>query len=293
MQPGDGKPGDGKPHAVNPRDGPPRGRPPAIWGIVNVTPDSFSDGGRHATSAAAVEHGLRLVQEGADVLDVGGESTRPGAREVPAPEETDRVVPVIRGLREAGVAVPLSGDTRKGEVAEAALQAGASIVNDVSAGTHDPDTLRAAARHGAGVVLMHMQGRPETMQADPRYAGDVVAEVRAWLRERVDAAKEAGIRSDAVLVDPGIGFGKRLEHNLALLSRLEELVADGVPVLLGASRKSFLGLLTGRDVGDRLAGSLACVARALEAGVAAVRVHDVAASADVLQVLAAIDPKQR
>ena len=233
------------------------------------------------------------MQEGADVLDVGGESTRPGAHEVPAQEEMERVVPVIRGLREAGVTVPLSIDTRKGEVAEAALAAGAGIVNDVSAGTHDPRTLAAAARHGAGVVLMHMQGRPETMQEGPAYAGDVVSAVRATLRERVRAAVDAGVPVERILVDPGIGFGKTLEHNLELLRRLEELVADEVPVLLGASRKSFLGGVTGRDVHDRLAGSLACVARAVEAGVGAVRVHDVAASRDVLRVLAEIRPNPR
>lgn len=268
-------------------------RPPEVWGIVNVTPDSFSDGGRHATTAAAVEHGLRLASDGADVLDVGGESTRPGAAEVAAGTEIDRVVPVIRGLLAAGLGRPVSVDTRKSEVAEAALTAGARVVNDVSAGTHDPEILGVAARHGAGVVLMHMQGRPETMQAAPRYAGDVVGEVRAWLSERVRAARQAGIAEEGIRVDPGIGFGKTLEHNLELLRRLEELVADGIPVLLGASRKSFLGRLTGRDVGERLAASLACVARAFEAGVESVRVHDVAATADVISVLAAVRPKQR
>ena len=266
---------------------------PAIWGILNVTPDSFSDGGRYASVASAVAHGLRLAAEGADVLDVGGESTRPGARDVPPREEIDRVVPVIRGLCDAGVAVPVSIDTQKGEVAEEALAAGAAWVNDVSAGVRDPGTLAAAARHGAGVVLMHMRGRPETMQDRPAYAGDVVDEVRAWLAERVRTALEAGVGAERVLVDPGIGFGKTLEHNLALLSRLEELVADGVPVLLGASRKSFLGRVTGREVPDRLAGSLACVARAVEAGVDAVRVHDVAATRDVLRVLAEIRPNRR
>lgn len=241
----------------------------------------------------AIAHGRRLVVEGADVLDIGGESTRPGAREVPVEEEVDRVVPVIRGLLDAGVRVPLSVDTRKGGVAQAALDAGATIVNDVSAGTHDPETLRAAARHGAGVVLMHMQGRPETMQDAPSYAEDVVAEVRSWLAERVHAAVTAGVAPDQILVDPGIGFGKTLDHNLELLRRLEDLVADGPGVLLGASRKSFLGLVTGRDVENRLAGSLACVARAVEAGVAAVRVHDVEATRDVLSVLGRIRPNRR
>jgi len=265
-------------------------RRPRIWAILNVTPDSFSDGGRYAEPGRAVARGRALVAEGADHLDVGGESTRPGAREVPEAEERERVVPVIRGLREAGVEVPISVDTRKAAVARAALEAGATVVNDVSAGTHDPDLLRTVASHGAGLVLMHMQGRPETMQERPHYA-DVVTEVRAWLAERAAAAERAGVAAERILVDPGIGFGKTLEHNLDLLRRLDELVGDGRPVLLGASRKSFLGRVTGRDVADRLAGSLACVARGVEAGVAAVRVHDVAATADLLSVLARIRPE--
>ena len=257
---------------------------PSVWGILNVTPDSFSDGGRHGDAAGAVRHGLRLAAEGAAVLDIGGESTRPGALEVPVAEEIARVAPVIEGLRAAGVEVALSVDTRKSAVARAALDAGATIVNDVSAGTHDPALLPLVAERGAGVVLMHMRGAPETMQAAPSYE-DVVSEVRAWLAERTRAAVAAGIPIERILVDPGIGFGKTPEHNLALLAHLEALVADGPPVLLGASRKSFLGHLTGRAVGERLAGSLACVARAAEAGVAAVRVHDVAESVDLLRVL--------
>jgi dihydropteroate synthase len=229
------------------------------------------------------------VEAGADLLDVGGESTRPGAAEVPVQQELARVLPVIRGLVAAGVPVPLSVDTRKARVAESALAAGARIVNDVSAGRHDPRMLAVVAAHGAGLVLMHMQGSPETMQAAPAY-GDVVAEVRAWLEARARAAEAAGVLPEAILVDPGIGFGKTLDHNLALLAGLEQLVGDGRPVLLGASRKSFLGRLTGRAAADRLAGSLACVVRAREAGVAAVRVHDVGPTRDLLTVLARIGP---
>lgn len=260
---------------------------PRVWGIINVTPDSFSDGGRFLDTRSAVTHGLILVTEGADVLDVGGESTRPGAVEVTPAEEATRVVPVVRGLVEAGVEVPISVDTRKSAVARAALEAGAVIVNDVSAGTHDADLLPTAAAHDATVVLMHMRGHPETMQEEPVYE-EVVSEVRAWLRKRAEAARAAGIHPENILTDPGIGFGKTVEHNLAILRGLEEIVADGHPVLLGASRKSFLGRLTGRTVGERLAGSLACVARAAEAGVAAIRVHDVEATVDLLRVWAHI-----
>jgi dihydropteroate synthase len=262
-----------------------------VWGIVNVTPDSFSDGGETLDAGAAVRRGLEHVRAGADVLDVGGESTRPGAREVDAREELARVLPVIRGLAEAGVAVPISIDTRKAEVADAALAAGATIVNDVSAGRHDPRMLGVVAAHGAGLVLMHMQGSPETMQAEPSYA-DVVGEVRAWLAERARAAVAAGVPAGGIRVDPGIGFGKTLEHNLALLAALEALVLDGLPVLLAASRKSFLGRITGRGPDERLAGSLACVARAHEAGVAAVRVHDVRPTRDLLAVLERIRPRR-
>ncbi len=260
---------------------------PAVWGILNVTPDSFSDGGRYEAPEVAVAHGIGLVADGAAVLDVGGESTRPGAHPVDADEERARVVPVIRGLREAGVAVPISIDTQKSDVADAALEAGASIVNDVSAGKHDPAMLDRVAAREAGLVVMHMRGTPRTMQEEPRYA-DVVGEVRAWLRSRVEAAIAAGVGPERLWVDPGIGFGKTLTHNLALLQHLEALVADGTPVLLGASRKSFLGHLTGREVDERVSASLACVARAADAGVAAVRVHDVAASVDVTRTWARI-----
>jgi dihydropteroate synthase len=256
---------------------------------VNATPDSFSDGGRYERAEDAVRHGLALAAEGAAVVDVGGESTRPGARPVPPEEEARRVVPVVRSLVAAGIAVPVSVDTRNAEVAAAALDAGASIVNDISAGTHDPAMLPLVARRGAGIVLMHMRGTPETMARETAY-GDVVSEVLAWLLDRAAVAEAEGIPRGRIRIDPGIGFGKDLEGNLALLRSLERFVATGRPVLVGASRKSFLGALTGRATGDRLAGSLAAVARAREAGVAAVRVHDVAATCDLLRVLAAVGP---
>ena len=263
---------------------------PAVWGIVNVTPDSFSDGGRYADPEIAARHGLSLLDAGADVLDVGGESTRPGAKEVEPHEEAGRVVPVIERLVGERPGVTVSVDTRKGEVARAALEAGATIVNDVSAGTHDPAMLALVAEHEAQVVLMHMRGTPETMQRDVRY-DDAVGEILAWLQERAAEALEHGIPRERILLDPGIGFGKTLDHNLAILRRLEAFVETGFPVLLGASRKSFLGLLTDRDVDERMPGSLACVVRAVQAGVAAVRVHDVKESSDVLRVWSAIRPR--
>jgi dihydropteroate synthase len=261
---------------------------PAVWGILNVTPDSFSDGGRFLAPEVAVEQALRLVQQGADVLDVGGESTRPGAQEVPVDEEIRRTAPVVRALRAAKVTLPLSIDTRKADVARAALDAGADIVNDVSAGRHDPRLLPLVAERKAGLVVMHMRGEPATMQRAPEYR-DVVAEVRAFLADRRDAALAAGVDPTRVWVDPGIGFGKTLEHNLALLQGLESFTSLG-PVRGGASRKSFLGALTGRPAPERLLGSLACAARAHHAGVAAVRVHDVAETVELLKVLQRISP---
>ena len=270
-------------------------KPPArrveIWGVLNVTPDSFSDGGRWLEPAAAVEQGLRLAQEGADVLDVGGESTRPGAAEVPVEEEVRRTAPVIEALRRAGLSLPISIDTRKAAVARSALDAGATIVNDVSAGRHDPALLDLVAERHAGLVLMHMLGEPATMQRAPSY-GDVVAEVAAFLEQRLGAARSAGIAAERLWIDPGLGFGKTLEHNVALLAGLERFVAQG-RVLLGASRKSFLGALTGRLAPERLLGSLACAARAAQAGVAAVRVHDVAPTRELLEVLSRIAPVLR
>ena len=238
---------------------------PLVMGVLNVTPDSFSDGGRWFDPEAAVARGLELVAEGADVVDVGGESTRPGAEPVDPAEELRRVVPVIEALAPH---VRVSVDTRKREVAEAAVAAGATLVNDVSASLHD-----VAAAAGVGWVAMHMQGDPRTMQADPHY-DDVVADVRAFLVERAERARDAGVAE--VWIDPGIGFGKTVEHNLALLRHLDALVATGHPVVVGTSRKRFIGALTGvDDPGDRLEGSLATAVWAMHAGVGMVRVHDV------------------
>lgn len=253
-------------------------------GILNVTPDSFSDGGRYADAGAAIAAGCRMAAEGADLLDVGGESTRPGAREVPADEELRRVVSVIEGLRRT-VDIPISIDTRHACVAEAALAAGADIINDVSAFTHDPAMAGLAAASGAGVVLMHMRGQPATMQEAPVYR-DVVAEVAAYLAARVRAAEAAGVLRDAVVVDPGIGFGKTLEHNLALLRHLPALAAAGCPVLVGLSRKRFLGEITGRPVDRRLAAGLAAQAWATLRGASVLRVHDVMEACDAAAVLA-------
>jgi dihydropteroate synthase len=264
-------------------------------GILNVTADSFSDGGRYLEPDRAVEHGLALAREGADLLDVGGESTRPGAEPVDAAEESRRVLPVIAGLRArlAEVAGPggegalISVDTRKAAVARQALAAGAAVVNDVSAATHDPAMADVIRESGAGLVLMHMQGEPRTMQADPRY-GDVVREVRDYLAGRLAALAAAGVRPEQVAIDPGIGFGKTLEHNLRLLAGLSALRALGRPVVVGLSRKSWLGRLTGREVGDRLAASLAGMVYAVLRGAEVVRVHDVRETVDAIRVLAAL-----
>jgi dihydropteroate synthase len=265
----------------------PLGPRPLVMGIVNVTPDSFSDGGQFSSTDAAVEHGLRLAADGADLLDVGGESSRPGSQPVTLEEELARVVPVARGL--AGrVNVPISVDTTKAEVARQALAAGASIVNDITAGLGDPDMAVAVRAAGAGVVLMHMQGTPATMQQDPTYS-DVVAEVRDFLAARVRAWVAAGVPAERIAIDPGIGFGKTSEHNRLLLKHLDALAALGRPVLLGVSRKGFLGRLTGRPVTDRLPASLAAACFCVSRGTAHIlRVHDVAATADAARVLAAL-----
>ncbi len=257
-----------------------------VMGIVNVTPDSFSDGGDYATAEAAVEHGLRLVEEGADILDVGGESTRPGSQEVPSEVEAARVLPVVERLaRETGV--PISVDTRHAEVARAALGAGASIVNDVS-GFRDPAMVEVAAGSDAGLVVMHMLGEPRTMQADPRY-GDVVAEVKAFLAQRAEALKAAGVGADRICVDPGIGFGKTLEHNLALLRALPQLGELGYPVLVGASRKRMIGDITGEaEPKRRLGGSVGVAVWAAVHGAAVVRVHDVRETRQALAVWEAL-----
>jgi dihydropteroate synthase len=255
-------------------------------GIVNVTPDSFSDGGLYLDPEAAVEHALELEREGAAILDLGGESTRPGAEPVSAAEEHRRVIPVIERLVAAGVGAQISVDTAKAEVARAALAAGATIVNDVTAFRGDPELASLVAATGADCVLMHMRGEPRTMQRDPRY-GDVVSEVKAFLEERAQDAIGAGIGEERIMVDPGIGFGKTVRHNLELLNRLDEIVALGFPVVIGTSRKSFIGRLTGREAGDRLPGTIATNVVAYERGARVFRVHEVGPVHDALVVAAA------
>jgi dihydropteroate synthase len=254
-------------------------------GIVNVTPDSFSDGGLYLDPEAAIAHGRALMDEGADILDVGGESTRPGAAEVPAAEEIERVAPVIGVLAAAGARV--SVDTSKAQVAAAAIDAGAGIVNDVTA-LGDPEMAALCADRDVGLVLMHMQGTPRTMQENPTY-DDVVDDVRAFLADRVERAVAAGVDEERIWVDPGIGFGKTVEHNLELLRRLGELSELGRPILLGTSRKSFLGKITGAEVGERLGGSVASALLGVQAGANALRVHDVAATRMALAVLKAVE----
>jgi dihydropteroate synthase len=259
-----------------------------VMGIVNVTPDSFSDGGMLSDAAAAVKHGLRLLEEGADVVDVGGESTRPGSDPVSAAEELQRVLPVVEGLRREAPEALLSVDTRKADVARAAITAGADVVNDVGAGA-DPGMFDAVASTGAGLVLVHMRGEPKTMQEDPVYE-DVVAEVRAFLGERIEAATAAGIARDRLCADPGIGFGKTTDHNLAVLRSIASFRDLGVPILVGASRKRFLGELSGTDdPTDRLDGSVAAAVWCASQGVELVRVHDVGPTVRALRVVEAIE----
>jgi dihydropteroate synthase len=254
-----------------------------VMGIVNVTPDSFSDGGLYLDPETAIAHGRALAAEGADVLDVGGESTRPGAEAVDAEAELERVGPVVAALgADAGAGgPPVSIDTSKAAVAAAALDAGAAWVNDVTALRADPDLAGLCADRGCRVVLMHMLGTPRTMQEDPRY-DDVVDDVRAFLAERIEVATAAGIDEGSILVDPGIGFGKTLEHNLELLRRLGELRELGRPVVVGASRKRFIGAITGREAGERLGGTAAANVLALAAGADVFRVHDVVAARQAL-----------
>jgi dihydropteroate synthase len=257
-------------------------------GVLNVTPDSFFDGGAFLESGAALAHGRRLAADGADLIDIGGESTRPGASPVPAGEELRRVLPVVERLA-AAVDVPISIDTRKAVVAEAALTAGASFVNDVSALRGDPGMAAVVADAGADLCLMHMQGEPRTMQEHPRYE-DVVSEIKAFLEERLAFAVGEGILADRIWLDPGIGFGKSVEHNLELLRRLDEIVQIGRPVVVGASRKRFIGALTGRPESERLAGSLAAAVVAYERGAAMLRVHDVAPTREALTLAAGVGP---
>ena len=257
---------------------------PIVMGVVNVTPDSFSDGGAWLDPAAAIAHGRALVAQGAAILDIGGESTRPGADPVSEAEELRRVLPVLEGL--AGAGARLSIDTSKAAVAAAALDMGASIVNDVTALRGDPRMAEVVAQRGCEVCLMHMLGEPRTMQRDPRY-DDVVADVRAFLAQRLEHAVAHGIARERVWLDPGIGFGKTIDHNLELLARLDEIVALGRPVAVGTSRKSFLGRITGRGPGERVAGTIATNVLALARGASVFRVHDVAEARDALLVAAA------
>ncbi|MBY0439685.1 MAG: dihydropteroate synthase [Burkholderiales bacterium] len=262
---------------------------PRLMGVINVTPDSFSDGGQFLDMASAVAHGGALVGEGADIVDIGGESTRPGAAEVSVSEEMRRVLPVVEGLAEAGV--PLSVDTTKPAVMSAAIAAGASIVNDIQA-LRTPGALETLADSEAGVCVMHMQGTPATMQREPRYA-DVVSEVMAFLAGRVDALVHAGVVRERIAVDPGIGFGKTLEHNLALLQALPRLHDLGCTVLVGVSRKSMLGALTGRATGERLAASVGSALWCALHGADIIRVHDVRETRDALMVWRALDAPNR
>jgi dihydropteroate synthase len=257
-----------------------------IMGVVNVTPDSFSDGGAFLDRDAAVQHGLRLAFEGADLLDIGGESTRPGADPVPEAEELRRVVPVIEGIRAENADVRISIDTSKAAVAAAALDAGADYVNDVTALRGDPEMAALVAERDVDVCLMHMIGTPRTMQSEARY-DDVVADVKAFLAERVEAAVAAGIARERIEVDPGIGFAKTIDHNLELLDRLRELTELGRPLVLGTSRKTFLGRITGRETAERMPATLATLVMGLERGAEVFRVHDVAPARDALAVAAA------
>jgi len=257
-----------------------------IMGVVNVTPDSFSDGGRYLDAGTAIAHGLELAAEGAVMLDVGGESTRPGAAPVAEDQELRRVLPVIEGLIDAGCRAQISIDTSKSGVAARALEAGATLVNDVTAFRGDPELAAEVAQANADCCLMHMLGTPRTMQDDPRY-DDVVGEVKAFLEERMSFAIDQGIPEQKIMLDPGIGFGKTVDHNLELLRRLGELVELGRPVVIGTSRKSFLGKITGREVDDRVAATVATNVLAYERGARVFRVHDVAPVHDALMVTAA------
>ncbi len=258
---------------------------PLVMGIVNVTPDSFSDGGRHLLRDAAISHAQQLIAEGADILDIGGESTRPGAKTVGVQEELDRVMPVIEGLRDAGV--PLSIDTCKAEVMRAALAAGVHMVNDINA-LQQPEALAAVVESNAAVCLMHKQGQPDTMQTQPYYE-NVVIEVLEFLRTRVAVVEAAGIPRNRIVIDPGFGFGKTLAHNLNLLRNLQKFSELGVPLLAGLSRKSMLGAITGQDVNNRLPASVAAALLAVQHGASIIRVHDVQATCDALKIWNAVN----
>ncbi len=258
-------------------------------GVVNITPDSFSDGGRFFDPKAAVAHARKLAEEGADLIDIGGESTRPGAEPVSEQQELERVLPVVRALHD--LTIPISVDTRRPQVMREALKAGASMINDVEA-LGAPGALEAVASTSCAVCLMHKKGEPATMQRDPHY-DDVVGEVKRFLKQRVEAAEAAGIAAGRIVVDPGFGFGKTASHNLELLRRLKDLFSLDVPILVGLSRKSTLGKITGRPVGERLAGSLAMALLALEGGATILRVHDVKETRDVIAVWQAYRDESR
>jgi dihydropteroate synthase len=263
---------------------------PLVMGVINVTPDSFSDGGQFFDTTQAIEQGLRLAGEGAAILDIGGESTRPGAADVTEEEELRRILPVIERLRARTSAV-ISIDTSKPGVMRAAAAAGAGLINDVRA-LREPGALEAAAATDCAVCLMHMQGEPRTMQLAPTY-GDVVSEVKAFLAERVQGARAAGLSGDRLVIDPGFGFGKTLEHNLQLLRRLRDLAVHGLPLLAGLSRKSIVGKLIGRPGGERVYGSIALAVIAAQNGANIIRAHDAAATVDALRTLAAVEGKQK
>ena len=262
---------------------------PLLMGVINITPDSFSDGGRFLDTAAATEHANRLAEEGADILDLGAESTRPGAEPVTAEAEAARVLPVLDAVR--GLPLPISVDTRKPETMRLALAHGASMINDINA-LQAPGALEAVRASDCGLCLMHMRGEPQTMQMAPAYT-DVVREVKAFLAQRISVCVTAGIERERLVIDPGFGFGKSAEHNLELLRRLGELVQFGLPVLAGLSRKTTLGAITGRTPDDRLAASVAAALLAVQRGAAIVRVHDVAATRDALRVLSALQESEQ
>jgi dihydropteroate synthase len=254
---------------------------PLIMGVVNVTPDSFSDGGKSLEPEAAIAQARRLVEEGADLIDIGGESSRPGSDALPAKEELERIIPVLEGvIRE--VEVPISVDTYKPEVADKALDMGVHIINDIT-GLANPDLAATVAKYGAGIVIMHMQGTPRTMQRSPQY-DDVVADIMRFLRERVSLAEERGIARESIMIDPGIGFGKTAEHNMEIISRLREFRSMGLPVVMGASRKSFIGKVLDREVEDRLSGGLAILSMSIQNGAAIIRTHDVKESVDAAKM---------
>ena len=262
---------------------------PVVMGILNVTPDSFSDGGEFLDPSRAVDRALEMIEQGAGIIDIGGESSRPGSRELQVEEELSRVAPILEGL-DGRTDVPISIDTRKAGVAEAAIGLGASIINDISGLTHDPAMMETAARSGAAVVVMHMQGTPETMQDDPYY-DDAVTEIMDWLASRADDLISSGVSREKIIIDPGIGFGKRLIDNLALFRGIGDFRGLGFPLMIGHSRKSFIGILTGRDPVDRLWGGFAALGASLDGGAQLVRVHDVKETVDYIKVWKAITMK--